>query len=176
MRTFGLRLQFAAAAAIAIAALSAPAGAQANSGPVASNAYIIFHGLDWAWASPCNVGPSSCSSINLAGGGGGWSFATAAEWADRPSETDFLRPDGNAVAGQQNFACASGWFDLMYSHCDYTGTDDYVASGPGNGSTDGGAETWLVRESVVTTPEPSSIALLGTGLIGLVPMSRRKRK
>lgn len=36
------------------------------------------------------------------------------------------------------------------------------------------AGTWSLVD-VTTTPEPSSFALLGTGIIGLVPLARRKR-
>jgi len=51
-----------------------------------------------------------------------------------------------------------------------TGTTSVQLYTYGDGTTDG------VNVQFSSVPEPSSMALLGTGLIGLVPMIRRKRK
>lgn len=51
-----------------------------------------------------------------------------------------------------------------------TGTNTLVLNTQGDGQTDG------VNVGFSSVPEPSSIALLGTGLVGLVPMVRRRRK
>lgn len=51
-----------------------------------------------------------------------------------------------------------------------TGTTRIALYSHGDGTTDG------VDVAFSSVPEPSSMALLGTGLIGLVPMIRRRRK
>jgi hypothetical protein len=175
--------------AIAASLAAAPeASAQAYSGPVASNAYITFNGLDWAWASPCASVDPSCGQINLSGGGGGWRFATGSEWAARPAASDFLSPGGNYAtwSGHGNMACASGWFSLSYTHCDYTdaANNGWLMSGPGMYASPAAAdqngygyynETWLVRD-VTASPEPASIALMATGILGVGIVMRRRRQ
>ena len=159
-------LQFLLAATL----LAAPAvvQAQSQSFPVPANAFIVFGGLNWAWASPCNGG---CSNPIL---GDGWRYATSTEWAARPAVTDFLSPTGNFDSGNGLMACASPWFDPIFDHCDYgDAAQGNLSSGPNNTvNFDPNNETWLVQETI---PEPSTVALFGVGALVMGVVARRRR-
>lgn len=57
-------------------------------------------------------------------------------------------------------------------------TVDFVTHGTDNGASfrGTGLAATISAQNVTTAPEPSSLALLGSGLIGLVPLVRKRRK
>ena len=168
------------------AVVASPAAAIVNM-PVASNAYIVFGGLDWAWASPCGA-TDSCGDIDLTyQATQGWRLPTAAEFAAKPTAQDFVFvganvPNGGSDSFGNTFqagspgaaaACATAYFSNFYTHCDWS---DGVAGqwfNPQN-PMGGVPETLLVRGISNAVPEPASWALMITGF-GLVGAAMRRK-
>ncbi|WP_243453830.1 PEPxxWA-CTERM sorting domain-containing protein [Sandaracinobacteroides saxicola] len=185
-------MKYAMLAAVAAAALAAvPAQAIINA-PVPTNAYIVFGGLDWAWANPCDA-TGGCGDIDLTyQGTQGWRLPTVGELAGRPQASDFLFrganvPDGGfdpislsrfgagndtPISVGSDGACAAAYFSTVWRHCDFGDGVAGVIFVPG-GQNPGFSETWLVRGAVV--PEPATWAMLISGF-GLVGGALRRRR
>ncbi|HEX5378550.1 MAG TPA: PEPxxWA-CTERM sorting domain-containing protein [Phenylobacterium sp.] len=166
-------LALAASMAIGALGLAAPASAAINA-PVPVANYIVFGGLDWAWAAPCAPYAPSCGSDALTAyqASQGWRFPSLSEFNARPAVADFV------AAGSP---CASAYFGSGYSHCDYSdASSGYIfAYGYGvlgaNGANPA-AETWFVRGAGGNggVPEPATWAMMIVGF-GLAGVSLRRR-
>ena len=179
------------AAAVLAAASATPAAAIVNA-PVAANAYIVFGGLNWAWASPCPAAGGACGDFDLTyQATQGWRLPTAAELVARPQASNFLFAGGNVP--QNGFdpislsrfgggsdtpidvgsagACAAAYFNTSFRHCDYGDGVSGDVFGTPNAS--GFAETWVVREDR-GVPEPATWALLLVGFTAVGSAMRRR--
>jgi hypothetical protein len=197
-------LSYTASLALACAAAATPLMAQSNSGAGTDPWTVSWTGTlatgsgtaatvtsppgAWVNTSPNSFWISTNSTASLPGGSG--------DNVQRESY-DYTQVFNSASASNLQMTV---WTDNFFHGFTLNGTDyptSPLAPSPGdfaqpqarvfnlnlaNGAntlvlhTTGDGQTDAVNVSFTSTPEPSSIALLGTGLFGLVPMVRRKRK
>jgi hypothetical protein len=174
--------------ALALCAVVGSASAARLNAPVASNAYITYNNLNWAWASPLPADQNLDLSYQAQFG---WRLPTEAELAHAPLATDFMFAGANVplhgsdpvtlasfMATNANLtgaaACATPYFSNNYTHCDWQDGNGQ-AYAPWAGTP--GAWSYADQLVVRAVPEADTYAMLvaGLGVLGLVARRRRQK-
>ncbi len=122
---------------------------------------VSRNGYQWAWASPCAPSDGCDDGVSLHHG---FSVATESDWL-----RDFSSPEDVYAAFLGGSMCSSAYFSKTYDHCD--GGDaaaGHVWNAPWGNAIAGTADTFVLRSAgAAEVPEPSTYALLATGLLAV---------
>ena len=186
-------------AAIAFLGLNSLTSAAVLQSEVASNAYITKGGYDIAWASPCAAVSPSCGAIDLSYQSQfGWELMTLDVWnaiggvlatdfvfdganVDYATGNNLDEASGAMVAATNSaltgdIAAAAPWFSNSYTHIDWSNGYDGSWSGLDfNFDNFSWAEGLVVRQASAV-PVPAAVWLFGSGLMGLIGFSRRRKE